>query len=572
MVKSSSPWRSHLLLSLVHAAWLVFGSSPAVADELLPRNNPKFTRAEDVYRSLIRAVGDRRTPPELRMVRGKSSVFDIAMFAPKQHRVLIEERFLDLVQRLPIRDGPDALALILGHELAHFYRNHPWALEFGNAFADRQRRSEDGGVSPGPGPALNREERRRLEAEADYFGGFYSFLAGYDPLRVASPVFDAVYREYQFDKSLPAYERLEDRKVAAQEAQARLRQLVPLFEAGMFLSLLKDHLNAARVFDRIAADFPGPEILNNAGTSFANESLRWFTETEQTFVYPLTLDPDTRLAVGGRGCESGEEERRERRTALLNEAQGRFERAVALLPGYLTGIVNLACVLDLLGKHEAALEKAREALELAGHTAEGREAYVIAGIAAARLGRTEEARKAFTSARELGSPFAERNSSAVARQLESEVSADHTGQKPLRPEQIGGINIAEIRVADLLTAPDAKVLARWEAEDDLPELQIVRTIRGATQALVLLRGSAAKRSAAIMVSDPKTAGSKAALSRGLPVAGVEAQFGSPSSVILTSQGRYYLYEGRYHGSVLGLIIRLDADRLVRNWTSYRIDE
>jgi tetratricopeptide (TPR) repeat protein len=486
--------------------------------------------------------------------------------------VLIEDRFLDLVQRLPISDGPDALALILGHELAHFYRSHPWALEFGNAFADRHRQSGDGGVPPAPAAALNREERRRLEAEADYFGGFYSFLAGYDPLRVASPVFDAVYRDYQFDKSLPVYERLEDRKVAAQEAQARLWQLVPLFEAGMFLSLLKDHLNAARVFDRIAADFPGPEIMNNAGTSLANESLRWFTATEQTFVYPLTLDPDTRLADGGRGSESGEEERRERRTALLEEAQGRFERAVALLPGYLTGIVNLACVLDLLGKHEAALEKAREALELAGHTAEGREAYVIAGIAAARLGRTEEARKAFTSARDLGSPFAERNLSAVARQLESEVSADRAGQKPLRPEQIGGTDIAEIRLADLLTTPDALVLARWEAEDDIPELQIVKTMRGATQVLVLLRGAAAKRTAAIMVSDPKTLGSKAALSHGLPVVGVEAQFGSPSSVILTSQGRYYVYEGRYHGSVIGLIIRLDADRLVRKWSSYRIEE
>src|SRR4029453_5171899 len=133
MVNSSSPCRSLLLLILVHAAWLIFVGSPAAADELLQRNNPKFKWAEDVYRRLSRAVGDRRTPPELRMVRGKSSVFDIAMFAPKQHRVLIEERFVDLAQRLPNSDGSHALALILGHELAHFYRNHPWALEFGNA-------------------------------------------------------------------------------------------------------------------------------------------------------------------------------------------------------------------------------------------------------------------------------------------------------------------------------------------------------------------------------------------------------------------------------------------------------
>jgi hypothetical protein len=68
------------------------------------------------------------------------------------------------------------------------------------------------------------------------------------------------------------------------------------------------------------------------------------------------------------------------------------------------------------------------------------------------------------------------------------------------------------------------------------------------------------------------ADSKGALTRGLPVANVEAEFGSPSSVVLARQGRYYLYEGRYHNSQLGLIIRLDSNRLVRNWASYRIEE
>jgi tetratricopeptide (TPR) repeat protein len=574
MVNSSSSRSLLLSLILLHIAYVFSAGSPALADEFLPRTNPKFKHTDEVYRNLIRAIGDSRTPPELRVVRGKSSVFDIAMFSPKQHRVLVEERFLDVAQRLPASDGAHALALILGHELAHFYRNHPWALEFGNALADRQRQSVDGGAMQASGPALNRDERRRLESEADYFGGFYSFLAGYHPLRVASPVFDAVYREYRFDKSLPSYERLEDRKAAAQEAQTRLRQLEPLFEAGIFLSLLKDHSNAARVFDRIAADFPGPEIVNNAGVSLANESLRWFTETEQAFVYPLTFDADSRLADdGGRGGEPGEEERRERRTVLLEQARARFERAVAVLPGYVTAIVNLACVLDLLGRHEAALQKAREALDVAGPAAEGREAHVIAGIAAAGLGRTEEARKAFTSARQLGSPFAERNLQALAGRRESEASVDRSRQRPLRPEQIGGISIAEIRLADLLTDPDANLLGRWEADDDMPELQIVKTMRGSTQSLVILRGSAGKRSALVVLSsDPKMAGSKGPLARGLPAAGVESYFGAPSSVILTRQGRYYLYEGRYDHSQLGLIIRLDADRLVRNWAAYRVEE
>ena len=548
----------------------------ATADEYLPRADPKFQQVEGVYRNLVRAIGDSRTPPELRMVRGKSSVFDIAMFAPRQHRVVIEERFVDLAQRLPASDGLHALALILGHELAHFYRRHPWALEFGKVFADRQHQARESTAGPRADTAPTREARRRLEAEADYFGGFYSFLAGYHPLRVSSQVFDAVYREYQFDENLPAYEHLEDRKAAAQEAQVRLRQLEPLFEAGMFLSVIRDHLNAARVFDRIAADFPGPEILNNAGASLANESLRWFTEAERRFLYPLTLDSETRLASdASRGGSADEAERRERRSALLEQALERFERAVALLPGYVSGMVNIACVLDLLGRHEAALQKAREALAQLERDAanDGGDAAVIAGIAAARLGRDDEARTAFLSARALGSPFAEGNLSALKGRHEMEAQAEESDRKPFHPGPVGGTNITELRVGEVLADPDATVLARWDADDEQPELQIFRTKRGSALTTLILRGDAANRSAAIFLStDPAATGVGDELAVGSPVSRVEARYGKPSSVYLSRQGRYHVYEGRYHGNLLGLIIRLDRGGLVRNWAAFRIEE
>ena len=565
-----------LWLIVMCVLWSVWLRGLATADDYLPRTDPKFKQVERVYRNLVRAVGDSRTPPELRMVRGKSSVFDIAMFAPKQHRVVIEERFVDLAQRLPASDGPHALALILGHELAHFYRRHPWALEFGKAFAERQRQVRESAAGSEVDTAPTREERRRIEAEADYFGGFYSFLAGYQPLRVSSRVFDAVYREYQFDKNLPSYEHLEARKASAKEAQDRLRQLEPLFEAGMFLSVIKDHLNAARVFDRIAADFPGPEILNNAGASLANESLQWFTEAERRFLYPLTLDSETRLASdGSRGGASDEAERRERRSALLEEALERFERAVGLLPGYVSAVVNIACVLDLLGRHEMALQKAREALALVGHDAtnNGGEAAVIAGIAAARLGRDDEARRAFLSARALGSPLAEGNLSALKGGDEMEAQPEGSDRKPLQPGRVGGVNITELRVGEVLADPDTALLARWESDDGQPDLQIFKTKRGSALTTLILRGDATKRSVALFLSeDPTATGPGRELAVGLPVSHVEARYGKPSSVYLSRQGRYYVYEGRYHGNRLGLIIRFDRGNVVRNWAAFRIEE
>ena len=575
MFITSSPRRlpGFVILYALCSLWL---SGVATADDYLSRTDPKFQQVEQVYRNLVRAVGDSRTPPELRMVRGKSSVFDIAMFAPKLYMVVIEERFVDLAQRLPASDGPHALALILGHELAHFYRRHPWALEFGKAFADRQRQVREGAAGLGADVMPAPEERRRIEAEADYFGGFYSFLAGYHPLRVSSRVFDAVYREYEFDESLPAYEHLEERKAAAQEAQSRLKQLEPLFEAGMFLSVIKDHLNAARVFDRIAADFPGPEILNNAGASLANESLRWFTDRERRFLYPLTLDSETRLTSdASRGGDADESERRERRSALLEAALERFERAAALLPGYVSGMVNIACVLDLLGRHEAALQKAREALALLERDAtnDGGEAAVIAGIAAAHLGRNDEARRAFLSAGALGSPLAEGNLSALKGREEMEAQPEGSDRKPFQPARIGGVDITELRVGNVLADPGVTALARWQADDEHPELQIFRTKQGSALMTIILRGDAAKRSAAIFLSaDQAVTSAGRELAVGLPVSRVEAQYGKPSSVYLSRQGRSYLYEGRYHGNRLGLIIRLDRGSVIWNWAAFRIEE
>lgn len=574
MFITSSPCRVLcLILSVLCSPWF---RGLATADDYLPKADPKFQQVERVYRNLVRAVGDSRTPPELRMVRGKSSLFDIAMFAPKQSRVLIEERFVDLAQGLPASDRPDALALILGHELAHFYRNHPWALEFGKAFADRQRQVQEGAANHHADAAPTREERRRIEAEADYFAGFYSFLAGYHPLRVSSRVFDAVYQGYHFDESLPAYEHLKARKAAAQEAQGRLRQLEPLFEAGLFLNVIKDYFNAARVFDRIAADFPGPEILNNAGASLANQSLQWFTEPERRFRYPLTLDYETRLASdGSRGGATDETERRTRRSALLEQSLERFERAVALLPGYVSGMVNIACVLDLLGRHEAALQKAGEALALLEHDAtnDGGDAAVIAGIAAARLGRDDEARKAFLSARALGNPLAEGNLSALKGREELETRAEESDRRPFQPRRVGGVSITELRVGDVLADPEVTVLAQWDADDEQPELQIFRARRGLALTTLILRGDAARRSAAIFLSDdPAATDTGRELAAGSPVSRVEAQYGKPSSVNFSRQGRSYVYEGRYHGNPVGMIIRLDRASMVRSWAVFRIEE
>jgi hypothetical protein len=193
--------------------------------------------------------------------------------------------------------------------------------------------------------------------------------------------------------------------------------------------------------------------------------------------------------------------------------------------------------------------------------------------AAARLGRDDEARKAFLSARTLGSPLAEGNLSALKGRHELEAQPEASDRKPFQPGRVGGVDITELRLGDVLADPDATALARWDADDEQPVLQIFRTKRGSALTTLILRGDAAKRSAAIFLShDLAATDAGREVEVGLPVSRVEARYGKPSSVYLSRQGRYYVYEGRYHGNLLGLIIRLDRGGLVRNWAAFRIEE
>jgi hypothetical protein len=129
-------------------------------------------------------------------------------------------------------------------------------------------------------------------------------------------------------------------------------------------------------------------------------------------------------------------------------------------------------------------------------------------------------------------------------------------------------------MADLLAGRDSKTLGLWEADEERSELRIVSVLKGTVRATSVIRGQPGKRSTAIFLSAPQDAQGKTmrGLMVGESVSQVEARYGNPVSIVTSRRGMFYVYENRYRDSVVGLLVRIDGKRAVRDWVPYRVED
>ncbi|MBL8991554.1 MAG: hypothetical protein JNJ48_08250, partial [Phycisphaerae bacterium] len=339
----------------------------------LEAGHPKYEAALKVYQRIARAWGSGRPAPRL-VVRPATDAGParIALFRPDTQTVEIDEAVIDLCGTFGAR-ADDALAVLLGHELAHHYRDHGWVGEFGVKFADLE-------ASRGMKAAEGYERLVKNETEADYFGAFYAYVAGYDTLTVAPGVFDAVYEKFSLADKLGGYPSRQERKKIAEGRAAEIRGLQDLFDAGRLLLLLDEHGAAAAVFDRLCREVPSRELLNNAAAARLLEVAASIGKLPVeagspppawALGMPVTFEMEARLGGGagaplrgGKGPEGDEVLAR-----LVREAAELLERACAMDEGYAPARINLAIALCLRGDDwDMAVAQAKRAVKAAEST------------------------------------------------------------------------------------------------------------------------------------------------------------------------------------------------------------
>ena len=291
-----------------------------------------WNSVEHVYQDLILAIGDAsKIAPPIKSSRTESRV---AYYSPSRQTIFIEEKFLEACAAFG-SDSLNALSFILGHELAHFYRNHGWVSTNGMGYIEAEMKDD--------WKAMRKDLtlHAKDETEADIFSGFYSMVAGYNAMAVAGKTLKSIYQAYGIKDSIPGYPTLEQRVAIANNAMENANDLYILFNVGIYSLALQEYDVASRLFTHIyRQDYSGTEILNNLAVSEILQGYKILGE-DPSYSYPVFISTESALDPNSRGNEG--EEHIKQGIFYLKEALKKSEDNVSVL-------VNLASAYAMLNE------------------------------------------------------------------------------------------------------------------------------------------------------------------------------------------------------------------------------
>lgn len=542
-------------------------TSPLHAVSSLPADNPKYCAIKKIYDSIAVSFGDGRLPPRLVVIpSGADEHMIVAWSNPgsggdvgltgclrdaKVGYIAVEERVYDLFSRKS-SDLEGSLAFIIGHELAHYYLRHGWVGDFANSFASLE-------VGRKMLNAANDDEIIRRETEADYFGGFYGYLAGYDTLGAAPRALDLLYADYGLKDKVANYPSRLERKHIAERVARNLRKMIPVFEGANILLILEKYQEAARLFDFLARAFPSREILNNSGVAYAMEAVRRFPPGTKRFAYPFEFDAETRLFGRGRKGK-GIDPDVEQRTRLLRQAADAFGKALRMDKDYLAAKINLAAVNSLLGDNDTALVLVNQALASMKTPGDGlaiANALVVRGIAYAASGNRERSLVDLATARNSGSELAVLNMALVTGALPLQRSEDETAAMPQSEETIAGIS-----ARSPFSRNKDTVSFTLQGNDNEPAITLHSGRGKGWQRTLAIVGSRLASTVATVEGYTGTSGRGIKIGDGL--AALREKYGKPSRIVPARQGSIFVFDK------IGIAFALETGGTVQGWYVFAV--
>jgi tetratricopeptide (TPR) repeat protein len=308
-----------------------------------------------VFNQLISVYGSAKPAPELKVDKFTLPASYIANPKPM---IKVDLALYKLCQSFG-KDSLNALAVVLSHELTHYYNDHTFCSDyaFANFKSNTQLQSKIGQSSY--------NARIEKESEADIKGFFYAAAAGFQPHGLQGLLIGKVYAAYKLADIQKGYPSKQERIVIANNAEKKAAQLYEYFKSGLLALENKQYDPAIELFNKANSQVPFRENWNNIGVAYARKALalkvgsKAEIENPNRFLYPLEVENKSRLLnESTRSIDDTSDEIEK----LLNEAQNAFEKALQLDPSFHKGRINLACIYDLQGKHNSAIAEIIEKL------------------------------------------------------------------------------------------------------------------------------------------------------------------------------------------------------------------
>src|ERR1051325_9904375 len=443
---------------------LTFSAIIANAQTPKPKNQEKFSR--DIYNKIANTIKDTRKQPTFNFIFSDPDPYLNAYYDPSNNTVNLGEGVYDVASSFG-KDSANALALVLGHELAHFYKDHTWGYDFAtkNEYLKISEKIY----------TVNENEARKaeMETQADYFGGIFGYMAGFNTLTVGGDFFTKFYKTADVPSETYGYPTLQERVKICETSTKMLNKMIPLFDAANYLVLIGEYEKAGNIYDNILATFPSREIYNNEGAAYSLAALSLFEEGELKFVYPFSLETDTRMDKGGQKGLS--EDKVAKRQELLNSAKEMFESANRLDKEYAPAYVNLGLVYALLDDKELGLAMAGKGYSIAEKNKDlvmMANASIARGIILASDGKNAEAKVEFTKALTGNKNVAQMNLNALdgTGNFGYIYKVDDTTEKPSNNEE--SINTIDASLLEAVLG-DADMTEIKKQNDDKPKMKVL---------------------------------------------------------------------------------------------------
>ncbi len=303
-------------------------------------HTPPPAFAQKVYDDIYNAMSDGKVDKPYLVI--SDSPTEVATYLSKgvDRKIILGINFIDLTRNFG-KDSCNALAHVLGHELAHVILRQKDLMTTGSGYASVEFNKKVKDIKEIFQDSL-------FERQADEFATLYAHIAGYQTSGLGAILLDSIYQRFHLtDAKLSNYPKLIERKEIVQFSERKMNTLRQFYDASILCAISKNYemseaLNKAIILE----NFPSREIHNNIGVSLLMRGIDLLDTLEFPYQFPIAIDVNTRLNGSTTRSITNEAE------TFLKEARDRFTKSTACSQNYYIAWLNLAVVNFILGDED----------------------------------------------------------------------------------------------------------------------------------------------------------------------------------------------------------------------------